>query len=366
MRAAQIEKAKPVIAYWCKFHIVNQIIGRGLHNSNDEIRIYIMNLVDKLEQFKSEHSSDELVVDSVAASALVKRFGQTADKFQAATLFLELRQIWGALDPEIAGWIKFRKYHANGKDLNATNPVPEVEEQESIASPEGRTFDGSVAEESSPSREPPIEDISEESDHLTGRELTQQLSLDESLHTSRASSLQWPPATSNYDNSFVLGDIPGSPARTKDISNPQLEDLELSSFLGTIGNSSSVPNLPGIPGASTLSGADALRILHPFPPPAICSSVAVPAPASFDEPSGTSSLILYPAIVPSGPPTVLRVSLAHLLTGPPSQPSQSVDEQSTFLAQKHAHWAFPVLTFDQVDTIIKDIKNSLRHLGAAC
>lgn len=31
--------------------------------------------MDKLEQFKSEHSGDELVVDSVAASALVERFG---------------------------------------------------------------------------------------------------------------------------------------------------------------------------------------------------------------------------------------------------------------------------------------------------
>jgi vacuolar protein sorting-associated protein VTA1 len=165
----------------------------------------------------------------------------------------------------------------NGEDPNATNPVPEEEEQESIASQDVRTFDGSVAEQPSPSRQPPIEEIPEESGHLKARELTQQLSLDESLHTSRVSSLQWPPATSNYDILSVLGDIPGSPARTKDISNPQLGDLELSSFPGTIGYSSSVPNLPGIPGASTLSGADALRTLHPFPPPAISSSVAVPA-----------------------------------------------------------------------------------------
>ncbi|KAJ6001055.1 hypothetical protein N7481_001464 [Penicillium waksmanii] len=310
MRAAQIEKTKPVIAYWCNFHIVNQIIGRGLHNSNDEIKIYITNLVDKLEQFKSEHSGDELVVDSVAASALVKRFGlevfaraeAAMNARKAAALFLELRQIRGALDPETAGRIKFRKYHAvrivkaikNGEDPNATNPVPEEEDQESIASQEGRTFDGSVAEQPSPSREPPIEGISEESDHLTGRELTQQLSLDESLHTSRASSLQWPPATSNYDIPFVLGDIPGSPARTKDISNPQPRDLELSSFPGIIRYSSPVPSLPGIPGASTFSGADALRYshtLHPFLPPATSSSIAVPTPASFHKLSGTSSLI---------------------------------------------------------------------------
>lgn len=69
LRAAQIEKAKPVVAYWCacgfprdgtradqftnatgNFHIVNQIIERGLHTSDEEIKIYTTNLVDKLEQ----------------------------------------------------------------------------------------------------------------------------------------------------------------------------------------------------------------------------------------------------------------------------------------------------------------------------
>lgn len=32
------------------FHIVNQIIERGLHNSDDEIKTYTTDLVDKLEQ----------------------------------------------------------------------------------------------------------------------------------------------------------------------------------------------------------------------------------------------------------------------------------------------------------------------------
>jgi vacuolar protein sorting-associated protein VTA1 len=81
MRAAQIEKTKPVIAYWCEsqspgscsgcwsllnryiagnFHIVNQIIGRGLHTSNDEIKIYTTNLVDKLEQVRRIPQLDPL------------------------------------------------------------------------------------------------------------------------------------------------------------------------------------------------------------------------------------------------------------------------------------------------------------------
>lgn len=34
------------------FHIVNQIIERGLHNSDDEVKIYTTNLVERLEQVR--------------------------------------------------------------------------------------------------------------------------------------------------------------------------------------------------------------------------------------------------------------------------------------------------------------------------
>lgn len=76
------------------FHIVNQIIERGLHASDDEIKIYTTNLVDKLEQvcrkpqsplhpltimiekqFKNENPENEAVTDNVAASAYVEQFG---------------------------------------------------------------------------------------------------------------------------------------------------------------------------------------------------------------------------------------------------------------------------------------------------
>ncbi|KAJ5742263.1 Vacuolar protein sorting-associate Vta1 N-terminal [Penicillium manginii] len=387
IRAAQIEKTKPVIAYWCNFHIVNQIIGRGLHNSNDEIKNYTTSLVDKLEQFKREHSGDELVVDSVAASALVERFGLevfaraeaaiNANKVTKRRLyFSNYVKSGGALDPEIVGRVKFGKYHAvrilkaikNGEDPNSTNPVPEEKELESIASREVQTFDGSVAEQPSRPRQSPIEEIPEESDHLKGRELAQQLSLDESLHRSRTSSLQWPPATPNSDVPSVLGDAPDSPVRTKDIDNPQPGDLELSSTSGTIGCSSSAPNLPGIPGASTFGGADALRYsntLHPSPLPAASSSVGVPAPASLHSLSGASLNPPHPATLPSGPPPVVRAPVAYVAAAPSSQPSRSVDDESIALAQKHAHWALSALTFDDVDTAIKEFKNSLGHLGAA-
>lgn len=64
-RAAQIEKAKPEIAYWCEcihttsrykmlnekgyYWIVQQIVTKGLHNADEDAMTYTMQLMEKLE-----------------------------------------------------------------------------------------------------------------------------------------------------------------------------------------------------------------------------------------------------------------------------------------------------------------------------
>lgn len=68
-RAAQVEKAKPVVAYWCAcllsswfgdmkltractgyYWIVNLIVPRGLHQTDEECMLYTTHLMDRLEQ----------------------------------------------------------------------------------------------------------------------------------------------------------------------------------------------------------------------------------------------------------------------------------------------------------------------------
>jgi len=178
--------------------------------------------------------------------------------------------------------------------------VPKEEEQESIAAQEIQAFDESVAEQASRPTQPPIEGIPEESDHLR-RQLAQQSSHDEPLHSFRVSSLQWPLKSSTSEIPSVPRNAPGSPGRAMDIDH-QPEGLELPSTPGTIGGSSSVPNLPAIPGTSTFGEADAPPLL---------------------------------------------------------------EDQSISLAQKHIHWALSALEFEDVDTAVKELKNSLRYLGAA-
>ncbi|KAJ5921686.1 Vacuolar protein sorting-associate Vta1 N-terminal [Penicillium verhagenii] len=380
LRATQIEKAKPVIAYWCNYHIVNQIIARGLHNSDDEVKLYTADLMDKLEQFKTENLENEIVTDNVAANAYVEQFGvevfnraqaamtankvtrQTGDTFLAAATFLELCQTWGDSDPDIIGRIKFAKYHAiritkaikAGEDPNASNPVPKEEEEEEVQveSLDVQAFDESVAEQAARPRQASVEEIPDEADRL-GRQMAHQSSLNESLHPSRTSSLP-PTATPTPDIPSVPQNAPGSPPQRTELGDHS-GDLELPSTPGTIGNSTSIPQLPDTPGSINANKASSFNAFQSFPPPS--ASVAAPDSASFYDPP--SPVAHNPA--PSGPPLFNHPAAPSPAAS--SQPSHSVDDNSITLAQKHARWAVSALTFDDVETAIKELKASLKFLG---
>ena len=297
---------------------------------------------------------------------------QTADTFQAAATFLELCQIWGDLDPEIAGRIKFAKYHAvrivkaikAGEDPNATNPLPKAEEEINVADPEVQAFDQSVADQALKPRQASVVEIPDEADRF-GRQMAPQSSLDESLHPSRTSSLPRPPAPEPEIPS-VPRNAPGSPRQTMDIDDQGSKCLELPSTPGAAGGVSSLPQLPDTPGSSNVPApysSHASNTFQSFPPPLASPSVALENPATFYDSSNASAYIPPPAASPSGHPSFTSNPAPHT-TAAPSQPSNSVDDQSISLAQKHARWAVSALTFDDVDTAVKELRNSLKYLGA--
>jgi len=295
---------------------------------------------------------------------------QTADTFQAAATFLELCQIWGDLDPEIAGRIKFAKYHAvriakaikAGEDPNATNPAPKEEEEAPVTDPDVQAFDESVAEEASKPQHASVEEIQDDADRL-GRQMAHHSSLDESLHPSRASSLPRPPVSSTPEIPSVPQNAPGSPARMDiDDQHQHSGGLELPSTPATLGKPTGVPNLSDTPGSHATHTSNPSNTFQSFPPPAASPSVPAPNPASFYDPSSASAHIPPPAASASGP-SIPRAPVAPPPAAP-SKPSHGVDDNSITLAQKHARWAVSALTFDDVDTAIKELKNSLRYLGA--
>lgn len=147
-RAAQLEKHRPIVTYWCEYYILQQILNKSLHTIDNDCQTYAVNLMDKLEAFKSANASNDAIVDDVAAKAYMENFAletferahaaqrsdevtrQTADTFQAAATFLDTLGIWGQMEQEYAQKSKFAKFHAlriakalkAGEDPNATNP----------------------------------------------------------------------------------------------------------------------------------------------------------------------------------------------------------------------------------------------------
>ncbi|KAL5116938.1 Vacuolar protein-sorting-associated protein 33 [Pleosporales sp. CAS-2024a] len=158
-RAAQLEKFKPIITYWLRFHMVQKIIAAGLHSADQECTAYTTELMEHLEQTKAQNPGEDALLDDVAASAYCEQFAlqtfakgdrdmaedkatsNTVDTLLAASTFLELLSVWKKDDAEITAKTKFAKYHAlrilkaikAGEDPNLSNPVRETPRE--LASP---------------------------------------------------------------------------------------------------------------------------------------------------------------------------------------------------------------------------------------
>lgn len=55
---------------------MNQIISKDLQKLDNDCMLYTTSLMDKLEQAKTEHSSEDIFIDEVAGQAYVEEFAQ--------------------------------------------------------------------------------------------------------------------------------------------------------------------------------------------------------------------------------------------------------------------------------------------------
>lgn len=208
---------------------------------------------------------------------------------------------------------------------------------------------------------------------------------DESMQPSQSPlSLPQPPTT--------FADVPAAHSGVDPMSTSNEEGdaepgapLNLPSAPETFTSPAAPPSVPNLPDTPADIGAKPPQAradsFHSFPPP---SSIppSSPSAASHDASSfytkPTSSVAPPPPFVQSSSATVPVVSRPTpqsfpSSTPPPPAPAassssgvnpQSLDDQAIALAQKHARWAVSALTFDDVNTAIKELKNSLRYLGA--
>ncbi|KAL2863902.1 uncharacterized protein BJX67DRAFT_231758 [Aspergillus lucknowensis] len=385
VRAAQLEKAEPIISYWCNFWIVNQIIERGLHTADDEVKSYTTHLMEKLEQFKVENPDNDAILDSMAASAYVEHFGlevfaraeaamradkvtkQTADTFQAAATFLELCQIWNPLEADVAAKVKFAKYHAvrivkaikAGEDPNATNPKVEEEEREDkeMALDRPDAIDPAAASSSQAPLQPTVEDVPDESRYTPPSRSPLPLPQPPTTLTELPSAPQGAASTRSHEHDSPLN-LPSAPDSfaAPSAASPNLPDTPSSigahHHYATSNEFQSFPPPSAVPPKSPAAPSHDVHSFYKAPP-------AVDS-ARFAPPTGPSRVVSYPPqhsvpvnIPPAPAPTASVQGNSH-----------HIDDQAITQAQKHARWAVSALSFDDVNTAIKELRNSLKLLGA--
>ncbi|KAF2154627.1 DUF605-domain-containing protein [Myriangium duriaei CBS 260.36] len=371
VRAAQLEKFKPIISYWCNYHVVNQILSKGLHAADDECRDYTTNLMDKLETVKGQTPPVDAIVDDIAAKAYVEQFAletfqkadnaihtdkasrQTIDTFQAASTFLELLSIWGQLEPETSAKIKYAKFHAlriakalkAGEDPNASNPKDDIPAPtDPLTSEGGAPLDG-LASPSAPSayRPPTVEDDTEVASSSLGAP--------SGNAASGVSPMPSSGITPNPQNNTGGEYFPPVPTFTSETTAASTTTADADIILPDAAPPGGGPGSTAPPNDPTngLPSPQDFYTQRPAQPPPTLPVASPPVQPQIYAPKPQ---------VPAPPPQQSAFV-------PASAAAYRTDDESVALAQKHAKWAISALNFEDVPTAVKELRVALQHLGAS-
>lgn len=265
--------------------------------------------------------------------------------------------------------MKFAKYHAvriakaikAGEDPNASNPKIEEEVEPTEDLPQGEPTELDAAAPSSQiPMQPRVEDVPDESQPAQSSNSPLTLPQPPTTFTDLPSAPEGPAST---------------PGRAMDVGPDEDSPLNLPSAPNTFASETS-HNLPDTP---TNIGAhhrpNPSNEFQSFPPP---STMPPTNPAPAPAPHNVDSFYNAPSaggpshfVPPSGPGREVPYQPQPVATPPLAAPatynqapSHGIDDQAISQAQKHARWAVSALTFDDVNTAIKELRNSLKHLGA--
>ncbi|KAK4499522.1 hypothetical protein PRZ48_010038 [Zasmidium cellare] len=394
VRAAQLQKFKPIVSYWCEYYILQLILAKELHTADEECGQYAAQLMDKLEQFKDANKGNDAIEDDVASKAYIENFAletfskgdkaqetntvtkATPDTFQAAITFMELLNIWGPLEPEIQAKIKYAKFHAlriakaykAGEDPNLTNPKV------------GRP----------PQEDQVMEDGLEE--ELKNMENNAGVYKQPTVESAPESALPSRPESTLHHNP------PSLPLRTADENAlPQEPDISpidpadnVNSRAGSVGGGyfPSVPDAPSNVNSTgpvtqppsstqTFTTSDPTDFYaqpatqHPTaPPPGDLSRPSAPTPhqatvgPSVPQIPTASPAMPVPPPVQAPPAPIQSIPSQPTYGGPPPG-GYRTDDDSIIAAQKHAKWAISALNFEDVNTAVKELRIALNSLGAS-
>ena len=165
------------------------------------------------------------------------------------------------------------------------------------------------------------------------------------------------PSEKNRSNSIGGGYFPAAPPTfTSDNPAPNLPTaLEIPS----------VPsNIPSAPPTDLSQDPSAFYNTFSAPPSAPTSSAYISPPSAPLQPPTVPSIPLVPSAPPiQSPPQPVGYAPPAQAISPPAR-GYRTDEESVASAQKHARWAVSALTFEDVDTAVKELRIALQSLGA--
>ncbi|RSL51529.1 hypothetical protein CEP54_011375 [Fusarium duplospermum] len=386
-RANQLRNHKPAISYWCEYHAVNQIVGKGLHNTDDETFEFTKTLIERLESTKTERADDDAIVDNVAGQAYVEQFAnetfdradrtlrankvtrQTADTFDAAATFFDLTREWGEPEPDVLQKIKFAKWNAarifkavrEGKDPNESNPKaapePEAVPALSPSDPDVQQLTGpppASVEDAPDAGEPSVPAFTD-----APPEIPDPGYFPPQPHPDTRAPEPFVPSPLSQSPTPGLSGMPPPPPPAAPVGISPVPEIPPPHPATQIPPQPS-PQIPtklpsqfAPPPPQPSSGSSA--------PPSWSTTPSVPHPAVSNPPPAIPQAPAPQAYVPAPAPIPAPV--------PAPVPAQSMggftaDHRDINQAQKHAKWAISALNFEDVPTAVKELRNALALLGA--
>ncbi|KAK3329961.1 Vta1 like-domain-containing protein [Apodospora peruviana] len=382
--------------YW----VVNQILAKQLHSTDEGILRYTTALMDKLEQTKSEYANEDAILDDTAGQAYVEQFAQetldraeravkankvtqqTATTFDAAATFFHLVNIWGTPDQETQQKIKYAKWNAariakalkDGKDPNESNPKHEEPQQPSLDP-----------------NDPEVQGLSGTTPGPAPRTVTVEEIPDVDLRRDAAGvSLPQSPA-SGGPSAVSDGEVnlPGVPTELAQPASHRPDYFDQASLPSPIlppthepSNHQPGPDLtgwtppqlsPGVPPPSTTWQQPVNPLPHsqwgppqgtPSAPPLTFAQSPPPTAAVASPPVNPPASAYYTNRTPVLPHPA-RAPVPQATSYAPVNTDPAVDEAAMVGAQKHAKWAISALNFEDVSTAVRELRKALELLGAS-
>ncbi|KAI9815655.1 MAG: hypothetical protein M1826_001964 [Phylliscum demangeonii] len=345
-RAMQLESAEPVISFWCYVFLAERLLASELTRNDADCRRFMSGMFDRIDHLKASLVPDPAIEDESVAFDTVLAFAlttferadeamrakqsslQTVDTFQAAAVFFEVLQAFGALSDEVAARVKYAKFHAlriakavkAGRDPNDYEVV-EPRAVMAIAAP-GHADHGRV---------PAAQGLVEETERAQDSEGEAEEGkgdgeLDSERHmTDEHASLT--PAAAPID----MDPTPQSRHHHHHHHPPPPSSHHAPS-----------------PSASPLPFSAPTPALAPAPAPS--RPVSAFGASVVDDEDSAQVAVPVPAAVPAAAPAVVAAAVA--------------DEAAIADATKHARWAISALTFDDVPTAVGHLQAALDRLGA--